>query len=204
MKLGGRVGLAGAGAAVALLVLGCAGPREATMMPVTPTAGATRVVPVRFGKARLEVDADKVADDATRAAALLASLMTRHPEEGFRVLSVGSGAVGVARGPYKFLIQPQIEGVGKPNRFLVKQFYEVKSDEAQHAEKLEELCFEINSTMRFVQASLLQAPGRTLFVLTSELAFGDVITLRELATYLDELKHETLAQGGRRMAAYLK
>jgi hypothetical protein len=204
MTLGGRGRLALVGAAATVLGLGCAGTRAASPAPATPTTIKTNPLPAKVGPASMEVAAPEIADDDTRAAGVLAEVMLHHPEEGFRVLTVGSDGVGVARGPYKFLIQPRIQGVGQTNRFVIKQFYEVRPEEARHADKLEELCFEINSTMTFVRASLLHTSSRTLFVLTSELTFGDSISLGDLGTYLAELKHETLTQGGRRMAAYLK
>ena len=38
----------------------------------------------------------------------------------------------------------------------------------------------------------------------AELAFGDSLTLSDLATCLDELKHELLEQGAGRLAAFVK
>jgi hypothetical protein len=203
MTLAGRAAMA-LGVAAAVLGMGCAGSRAAAPSPFGPTSVKTAGLGVLIGKAGLDVQAHKVADDDTRAAAVLAELMLHHPEQGFRVVTVGSEGVGVARGAYKFLLQPRIKGVGQSNKLVVMQFYEVKAEEARHATRLQELCFEINTTMPFVKASILDTPRGPLFVAASELSFGDTLMLGDLGQFLDDLKHRTLAQGGRRMAVYLK
>jgi hypothetical protein len=199
----GRAAMA-LGVVAAVAGLGCAGARSSAPGAALPTSMKMAGVEAKIGKPGIGVDAHKMADDNTRAAAILAELMLHHPEEGFRVLTVGSEGVGVARGPFKFLIQPRINGVGKVNRFVVKQFYEVKPAEAKNAARLQELCFELNTTMPFLKASILNTARGPLFVAESEISFGDTILLSDLGTYLDELKHETLSQGGKRMATYLK
>jgi hypothetical protein len=184
--------------------VGCAGAKAQSPAPAVPTAMKTAGVPAKIGEAKIDIGGHALSDDDARAAGILAELMLHHPEEGFQVLTVGTDGVGVARGPFKFLIQPKIKGPGKTNKLVIKQFYMVRPEHAASAEKLQELCFELNTTMPFIHASILQTQRGPLFVAQSELSFGDTLMLGDLATYLDELKHEFLAQGAKRMAAYLK
>ena len=198
MRFQGR-GLGAVAVAVSLLASGCVGsriasPRDAFHLALPP--GPT----IATGGTQFVV----TSDDNARAAATLAALMVEHPELGFRVLVVGSDGLGVARGPYKYVLQPRVLGPGRPSKLVVKQLYAVKDQFVGHDAQLAELCFEVDTTMRFLHASVMSTPRGPLFVARSELPFNTVLPLDALGRYLDDLKRSTLAQGAARLTRYLK
>ncbi len=194
----GRV-LGSVAIAVSLLVSGCIGSRG-----VSQHDGFHLTLPPAPSFTIPETQFVVTTTDNARATATLAALLVEHREIGLRVLALGTDWVGVARGPYKYLLQPQVRGPGRLNTLLVKQLYAVKDKFVGHDDQLAELCFEIDTTVPFVHAHVMPVPHGALFEAQSELRFGTTLRLDTLPTYLDHLKQATLARAGKRLARYVK
>lgn len=143
------------------------------------------------------------ADDAATARSL-AQLIGAHPEFGLRVVRLDGPRVGVQWGVGTFVLRPRITGRGGVNRLVVEQYYYVSPEQYRgHEGEVVAACDRINRRSDFLNTRIVPRVGAPLFVATSDLTFGNHLSLWHLTRYLVELKRATLVVLSPALGRYL-